>query len=93
MARVDVLFHRSTGDTFKGRLWDISPGGAGLQFDQSVDLVENDVGRLVLRHSYSQQEVEIEAQVCWVSNSSSTSLVGTVFAAVMQKGTFLDPYY
>jgi hypothetical protein len=92
MARVDVEFHQPDKPTLNGRLWDISPGGAGLHFDHAVDLVENDVGRLVLRQSYSQEVLEIEAQVCWVSTRENSSLVGTVFGSLLPKKSFLDPY-
>lgn len=93
MARVDAVLRGPDGTILRGRLWDISPAGAGLQFDHSVDLSENDLGELVLRHSYSQEELQLQVQVCWVNNSPTSSLVGTIFGGgLLPKRTFLDPY-
>jgi c-di-GMP-binding flagellar brake protein YcgR len=89
---MDVEFHLPGKPSLKGRLWDISPGGAGLHFDHGVNLAENDGGLLVLRNCYSQQFLEIEAQVCWVSSQDKSSLMGTVFGSLLPKHTFLDPY-
>lgn len=93
MARVDALFLGPRGETIKGRLWDISQSGACLQFNHALNLSENDVGSLVLRHSYSQQELELEAQVCWLSSAPESSLMGVAFASLIKKGTFLDLYF
>ncbi len=92
MARVDATFYSPDGTSTKGRLWDISPTGAGLQFNHDVKIAENTIGRLVLQHSYSHAELELEAEVCWVAHGPSSSLMGTVFSRTLTLGTFLDAY-
>lgn len=92
MARVDATFRSPDGTTIRGRLWDISPSGAGLQFSHSLTIAENTIGELVLQHSYSKAELEMQAEVCWVANGASSSLMGTVFSKTLKPGTFLDQY-
>lgn len=92
MARVDATFFSPNGKSIHGRLWDISPTGAGLQFNHDVTIAENTIGRLVLEHSYSKAELELEVEVCWVAHGPSSSLMGTVFSRTLKLGTFLDQY-
>lgn len=92
MARVNATFHSPDGQRAMGRLWDISPTGAGLQFDYDVTIAEHAIGRLVLQHSYSKAELELEVEVCWVAHGPSSSLMGTVFSRTLTLGTFLDLY-
>jgi hypothetical protein len=92
MARVDATFRSPNGRTINGRLWDISSSGACLQFNHSVAIAENTIGELVLQHSYSKAELELQVEVCWVTNGASSSLMGTVFSKSLKPGTFLDPY-
>lgn len=92
MARVEATFSSFRGTTINGRLWDISTRGAGLQFNQDVTITESTIGMLVLRHSYTNAELELEVEVCWVDNGPSSSLMGTVFSKPLKPGTFLDQY-
>ncbi|MCP9850798.1 PilZ domain-containing protein [Cyanobium sp. Morenito 9A2] len=93
IARVDATFTSSDGISIRGRLWDISPAGAGIQFNQTVSIAENTLGSLVLHHSYSHAELTLEAEVCWVAKGSASSLIGTVFSSTIKPGTFLDAYF